>query len=210
MYSFSAPGSGALGKACNWAVKTTGTIADATDTSCYWGQHPYPKSDLQRECKLKCAADPRCTAVEWVEGRDDYHGQAGYDGKYLQTCKYHTEAITDAVTNWKRDYAEQLGSPKNSVKHCYIKKDAPKQAFSSDKSGYAVFQLPMYSSPETTYTPPAQNVGFLACNGDGVKQASDDTYCQQNGFSTCSCDSGRRRRLLFGGLSYLRSNCRCI
>merc|ERR1712100_940313 len=86
----------------------------------------------------------------------------------------------------------------------------PKQAFSSDKSGYAVFQLPMYSSPETTYTPPAQNVGFLACNGDGVKQASDDTYCQQNGFSTCSCDSGRRRRLLFGGLSYLRSNCRCI
>lgn len=168
-------------------------------------QNPYPESELQRECKLKCAADPRCTAVEWVKGREDFPVQN--NEMLILTCKYHTETITDAVMNWGR-YANTLEQDRtrNTVKHCFIKKDAPKKAFSSDKSGYAVFQLPMYSSPQTTYTPPAQNVGFLACNGEG-----DSLYCKHNGFSSCSCTGGgRRRRLLFGGLSYLRSNCQCI
>lgn len=77
----------------------------------------------------------------------------------------------------------------------------------NDESGYAVFQIPTTSTPQITYNTPSQSSGYLACNGIS---AAEDQYCKYNGYQMCECKAaGGRRRLLFGGLSYLRPNCQC-
>ena len=78
----------------------------------------------------------------------------------------------------------------------------------TDEAGYAVFQIPTTSTPQITYNTPSQNSGYLACNGVNEQEFQ---YCKYNGYTECECSSASsRRRLLFGGLSYLRPNCRCV
>jgi len=80
--------------------------------------------------------------------------------------------------------------------------------------GYRVFQLPGAKLPQSDpINSPLQRFPYVACLAENT---DSHAYCQEKGFDICRCGTAppshnsddtvrRNRKLLFGGLSYLRS-----